>query len=64
MEVCERKLSSYHEAILTFFRNQVDTFEYEAYLVNRNPRAQTSLYLARQQLKSFVEELRRDGYNI
>jgi hypothetical protein len=28
MEVCERKLSSYHEAILTFFRNQVDTFEY------------------------------------
>ena len=58
------QLSSYQEATLRFLRNQVDSFEYQASRSDAHPNLTHALYTARQQLKSFVEELRRDGYNI
>ena len=58
------KLNSYQEAILRFLRNQVDSFEYQTSRPDAHPHLTHALHIARQQLKTFVEGLRKDGFNI
>jgi len=58
------KLNPADERILKHLRQQVDKLQDERYRTDARPSINNEIYAAQQELKRFVSELRRKGYNI
>ena len=58
------KLNRADERILKHLRQQVDKLQDERYRTDARPSINNEIYAAQQELKRFVSELRRKGYNI
>ena len=58
------KLNPADERILKYLRQQVDRLQDERYRTDARPSINNEIYAAQQELKRFVSELRRKGYNI
>lgn len=60
----DEALNPAQQAEYRFLRNEVDKYEREANRTDSHPNVQQDLYRARQNLKEFVQLLRKDGVNI
>jgi len=58
------KLNPADERILKHLCQQVDKLQDERYRTDARPSINNEIYAAQQELKRFVSELRRKGYNI
>lgn len=58
------KLNPESERILKYLRQQVDRLQDERYRTDARPSINNEIYAAQQELKSYVSELRKKGYNI
>lgn len=58
------KLSPAEQHILKYLRQQVDRLQDERYRTDARPSINNEIYAAQQELKRYVSELRRKGYNI
>ena len=58
------KLNAAEEHILKYLRRQVDRLQDERYRTDARPRIANEIYAAQQELKRYVMELRKKGYNI
>jgi hypothetical protein len=58
------KLNPEAERILKYLRQQVDRLQDERYRTDARPSINNEIYAAQQELKSYVSELRKKGYNI
>ena len=58
------KLNQADERILKHLRQQVDRLQDERYRTDARPSINNEIYAAQQELKRYVSELRRKGYNI
>jgi hypothetical protein len=60
----EKRLTDAQQAELRFLRQRVDREQDELLRVNRQLDINQRMFHARQDLQSFVERLRKEGYNI
>jgi len=58
------KLNPAAEHILKYLRRQVDRLQDERYRTDARPTINNEIYAAQQELKRYVSELRKKGYNI
>jgi len=58
------KLNPAEEHILKYLRKQVDRLQDERYRTDARPNINKEIYAAQQELKRYVAELRKKGYNI
>jgi len=58
------KLNAAEEHILKYLRRQVDRLQDERYRTDARPSINNEIYAAQQELKRYVSELRKKGYNI
>jgi len=58
------ELSPAEQHILKFLRQQVDRLQDERYRTDARPSIANEIYAAQQELKRYVSELRKKGYNI
>lgn len=58
------KLNPAEERILKYLRQQVDKLQDERYRTDARPSINNEIYAAQLELKRYVSELRRKGYNI
>ena len=58
------KLNAAEEHILKYLRRQVDRLQDERYRTDARPSITNEIYAAQQELKRYVSELRKKGYNI
>lgn len=58
------KLNPAEEHILKYLRKQVDRLQDERYRTDARPNINNEIYAAQQELKRYVSELRKKGYNI
>jgi hypothetical protein len=60
----DRRLSSADEALLKNLRQQADRMSERQYREDAGPDARNNYWYAREELKSFVSRLRKEGKNI
>ena len=58
------ELSPAEQHILKYLRRQVDRLQDERYRTDARPSITNEIYAAQQELKRYVSELRKKGYNI
>ena len=58
------QLKPAEQHILKYLRQQVDRLQDERYRTDARPSINNEIYLAQQELKQYVLELRKKGYNI
>jgi len=58
------ELSPAEQHILKYLRQQVDRLQDERYRTDARPSIMNEIYAAQQELKRYVSELRKKGYNI
>ena len=58
------ELSPAEQHILKYLRQQVDRLQDERYRTDARPSISNEIYAAQQELKRYVSELRKKGYNI
>lgn len=58
------ELSPAEQHILKYLRQQVDRLQDERYRTDARPSIENEIYAAQQELKRYVLELRKKGYNI
>ena len=58
------ELSPAEQHILKYLRQQVDRLQDERYRTDARPSIANEIYAAQQELKRYVSELRKKGYNI
>jgi hypothetical protein len=57
-------LNPAEQHILKYLRQQVDRLQDERYRTDARPSINNEIYAAQQELKRYVSELRKKGYNI
>ena len=57
-------LNPAEQHILKYLRQQVDRLQDERYRTDARPSIDNEIYAAQQELKRYVSELRKKGYNI
>lgn len=58
------ELSPAEQHILKYLRQQVDRLQDERYRTDARPSISNEIYAAQKELKRYVSELRKKGYNI
>lgn len=58
------ELKPAEQHILKYLRQQVDRLQDERYRTDARPSINNEIYAAQQELKRYVSELRKKGYNI
>jgi hypothetical protein len=58
------QLKPAEQHILKYLRQQVDRLQDERYRTDARPSINNEIYAAQQELKRYVSELRKKGYNI
>jgi hypothetical protein len=58
------QLNPAEQHILKYLRQQVDRLQDERYRTDARPSIMNEIYAAQQELKRYVLELRKKGYNI
>ena len=58
------ELKPAEQHILKYLRQQVDRLQDERYRTDARPSINSEIYAAQQELKRYVAELRKKGYNI
>lgn len=58
------QLNPAEQHILKYLRQQVDRLQDERYRTDARPSINNEIYAAQQELKRYVSELRKKGYNI
>ena len=58
------ELNPAEQHILKYLRQQVDRLQDERYRTDARPSIMNEIYAAQQELKRYVLELRKKGYNI
>ena len=58
------ELKPAEQHILKYLRQQVDRLQDERYRTDARPSISNEIYAAQQELKRYVSELRKKGYNI
>ncbi len=59
-----KQLNPAEQHILKHLRRQVDRLQDERYRTDARPSIKNEIYAAQQELKRYVMELRKKGYNI
>lgn len=59
-----QQLNPAEQHILKYLRQQVDRLQDERYRTDARPSINNEIYAAQQELKRYVMELRKKGYNI